>query len=361
MRVGIQYKVQKVLAKIDLKNIRHNAEAFARLTGKPVCAVIKANAYGHGAEEVACAIEGTVSCFAVSILSEAVAVRTAVCGKDILILTPPLCGEEIILSGRNGFLQSVGDLKTAIAVVSAAEKHRLPVRVHIKVNTGMNRYGTNLQTLGRICTCFKKSSFVKVEGVYSHLYGNTRERALEQRERFLRFVTVCRKYYPSVIAHLSATYGTLLGDEFLFDMARIGIGLYGYLPDGAKDIDKTRADCLRLKKAMSVYATVAGTRKFIDGGAGYGDEKTPRETDRLSVVRFGYADGFLRLKDNGTDGYEDNANNLCMDACLRWGDYPKGKRIPIMTDALETAKRTGTISYEVLCAATRRAEMEYDG
>ena len=352
--------MQKVLAKIDLKNIRHNAEAFAKLTEKPVCAVVKANAYGHGAEEVVCAIENAVSCFAVSILSEAISIRTAACGKDIFILTPPLCEEEIYLGGKNGFIQTVGDLGTAIALATVADTYRLPLRVHIKVNTGMNRYGTNLQTLGRICTRLQKSRFVKVEGVYSHLYGNTREGALLQRERFVRAVAVCRNYYPQITAHLSATYGALLGGEFLFDMTRIGIGLYGYLPDGARDIDKNRVRILDLKKAMTVYASVAVNRKFVGGGAGYGTDKTAPNTNRLTTCRFGYADGFLRAQNNGVVGDEYNANNLCMDACLRWGNYPKGKRIPIMTDAQETAKRTKTISYEVLCAAPRRAEMEYD-
>ncbi len=345
------------MAKIDLKNIRFNAHAFKALTGKPVCAVVKANAYGHGAEEVVCALESEVSSFAVSLLSEAEAIRTAACGKDILILTPPLCEEEILVGARNGFLLTVGDLGTAWQIVKTAEKHRLPVRVHIKANTGMNRYGANLQTLGRICTRLKNSPLISVEGVYSHLYGNARKIAEKQRERFEKAVAVCRRYYPDIIAHLSATYGALLGKEFLFDMTRIGIGLYGYLPDGAQDIDRSPY----LKKAMAVYATASAERKFTAGGAGYGEDIQNPQNERLTVLRAGYADGFLRSKNNGTQDCEQNANNLCMDACVRWGNLPKGKRVPIMTDAAETAKKTGTISYEVLCAATRRAEMEYDG
>ena len=350
--------MQKVLAKIDLKNIRSNARAFKDLTGKPVCAVVKANAYGHGAEEVVCALESEADAFAVSLVSEAEAIRTAACGKDILILTPPLCEEEIRVSARNGFLLTVGDLATAWRVVAAAEKHRLPVRVHIKANTGMNRYGANLQTLGRICTRLKSSPRIRVEGVYSHLYGNTRKLAEAQRLRFEKAVAVCRRYYPNAIAHVSATYGALLGEKFAFDMTRIGIGLYGYLPDGAQDLDKTRVQSLQLKKAMTVYATVSAERKFTDGGAGYGKSVESPIDERLSVLRVGYADGFLRTRINGLDGYERNANNLCMDACVRWGSSLKVKRVPVITDASETAKRTGTISYEVLCAATRRAEME---
>ena len=81
---------------------------------------------------------------------------------------------------------------------------------------------------------------------------------------------------------------------------------------------------------------------------------------RLAVYRVGYADGFLRIKDNGTRGFEHNANNLCMDACLRVGYAKKGKKICILDDAAKTAEAVQSISYEVLCAATRRGERVYE-
>ncbi len=347
------------MAKIYLENIKHNARAFSALTKKPICAVVKANGYGHGAEGVVCALESEVSCFAVSLVSEAIAIFVSACGRDILVLTPPLNEEETVLCARLGCIVSVGDLATAYAVVRTAEKFKLPVRVHIKANTGMNRYGANLQTLGRICACFKKCAFINVEGIYSHLYGNTKARARAQRDLFCRAVIVCKRYYPQAIAHLSATYGALLGDEFVFDMTRIGIGLYGYLPDGARDLPKQKTKALNLKKGMEIYATVSASRKFIEGGAGYGEDLISKP-NRVYTCRIGYADGFLRKKNNGVLGAEDNANNFCMDACVRVGAKRKGTRVLIMSDAARTAKKTGTISYEVLCAATRRAEIEYD-
>ena len=351
--------MQKVLAKIYLENIKHNARAFRSLTKKPICAVVKANGYGHGAEAVACALENDVSCFAVALVSEATSIFVSACGKDILVLTPPLNEEETLLCARMGFIVSVGDLATAHAVVRTAETFKMPVRVHIKANTGMNRYGANLQTIGRICSCFKKCALVHVEGIYSHLYGNKKTQAIAQRARFCKAVAVCKKYYPQSIVHLSATYGALLGDEFVFDMTRIGIGLYGYLPDGACDLDKERVQALKLKKGMEIYATVSASRKFVGGGAGYGDDLATLP-NRVYTCRVGYADGFLRKKENGVFGVEENANNFCMDACVRVGEKKKGARVLIMSDASRTAKETGTISYEVLCAATRRAEMKYE-
>ena len=347
--------MQKTVSKIYLNHIRENAKLFSLLTGKPVCAVVKADAYGHGAEEVALALTGEVGSFAVSLIDEAVAIRLAVCGKDILVLTPPLSESDIYTGAVNKFIFTVADLATAHKIVKFTQKTKLPVRVHLKSNTGMNRYGMNLQTLGRACRVLSESMLVCVEGVYSHLRATSAITAEKQRLEFVRAERVCKRYFPWVQSHLSATYGALLGEKFVFDFTRIGIGLYGYLPDGVKDTLYTPT----LKKGMEVFASVAGNRVFTSGGAGYGEEEFYRTGERLSVLRVGYADGFLRKRDNGLVGANQNANNLCMDACLRFGLYKKGALTPIMTDAEQTARLTGTICYEVLCSATRRSQRIY--
>lgn len=347
--------MRKIRAEIHLGNIRRNAQAFKKLTGTRLCAVVKADAYGHGAEEVVNALEGVADCFAVSLLSEATAIRLAACGKDILILSPPLCESEVRLAAKDGFILTVPDLWTAKLIVGVCERDNLTVRVHCKTNTGMNRYGMNASMLGKACKLLRGDGRVRVEGLYSHLYGATRESAEQQRKLFAQMQRVCKRYFPDVICHLSATYGSLLGKEFALDMTRVGIGLYGYLPDGAEDIDE---NAVRLEKGMQVYAEVATSRKYSFGGAGYGKEFSGGK--RLSVLRVGYADGFLRKKENGVCGYGENANNLCMDACVRVGAKRRGQELLVLSDAAETARVAQTISYEVLCAATRRAERLYD-
>lgn len=351
--------MRKTIAKIYLNNIRENAKAFKAVTSKPLCAVVKANAYGHGAEEVVLALGGIADCFAVSLLDEALDIRVAACGKDILILTPPLDEEGLLLAAKNGFILTLPDLFTAKLAVRVCEKYAVSVRVHLKTNTGMNRYGMNAQTLGKVCKYLLGRQGIFVEGVYSHLYGETRESAEAQRRLFLRMQKICLRYFPKAVFHLSATFGSLLGEEFFFDMTRIGIGLYGYLPDSAKPF--ARAKKLRLKKGMKIFAVRAAQREYSFGGAGYGERKLPiKKGTKLSVVRYGYADGFLRNRENGVCGQEKQANHLCMDACVRVGGGKKGELVPVMTDAEATAKATGTIAYEVLCAATRRAVMQYD-
>ena len=348
--------MQKVLAKIHLGNIRRNAKLFRGLTETGLCAVVKANAYGHGAEEVVNALNGVADCFAVAILDEAVQIRGAACGKEILVLTPPITVQDVLCGAWNGFSLTVSDLTVAKLIDGISRSRKIPVNVHLKINTGMNRYGMGLTELGKVCKRLKSNPYVRVLGVYSHLYGSTIATAETQRLLFIKAVAVCKGYFPTVKAHLSATYGALLGKAFAFDTVRIGLGLYGYLPDGVET-----QTLPTLEKGMTVFATAVQDRAYRFGGAGYG-EKTflgtpPKE---LTVCRYGYADGFLRRRDNGLLGAEVQANNLCMDACVKQGRLPRGKRFPILVDGAAVAKATGTIVYEVLCAATRRAEMVYD-
>ncbi len=342
--------MRKIIATVRLQAIKNNAKAFKRHTGVKLCAVVKANAYGHGAEEVANALSGIADCFAVALLDEALALRVATCGKDILILTPPISEEDILACAKNGFIVTLPDLKTARLAERVCERYGCMLRVHLKVNTGMNRYGMHLPALGKTCKYLRDSPYIRVEGVYSHIYDIGESEPV--RERFLCALRVYRRYFAGGIAHLSATAGATLGRAFAFDMVRIGLGLYGYLPEGAHG--------LWLEKAMRVHTRVIADRKYVYGGAGYGIPKISLKGKHLCVCRYGYADGFLRNSDNGVDGAETQAGNLCMDACVRVGKRKRGDTVTLVSDADETAKATGTIAYEVLCASTRRAEIIYE-
>ncbi len=355
--------MQKIIAKINLKSIEDNARAFRALTGTKLCAVVKADAYGHGAEAVACALSGEADMFAVALLDEAKAIRTAACGRPVLVLTPPsdeAMADELIV---NGFIASVPDLKTAELICREAGRLGRPARAHLQVNTGMNRYGMNASVLGKVCKFLRSCPLVSTEGLYSHLCSHSREQSERQRLLFVRMREICRRYFPDVCCHLSATYGALLGREFAFDMVRIGLGLYGYLPAGAEGAETgIKAVGPRLKKAMKVYAQAAQRRKYSFGEPGYSSPENERENlpERLTVWRVGYADGFFRKRKNGMAGAEKNLSPLCMDACLRRGGSRPGAMTPVMTDADKTAEALGTISYEVLCSVTRRAEFAYD-
>ncbi len=342
--------MQKVIAKIYLENIRKNARAFREHSGARLCAVVKADAYGHGGEEVTSALADIADYFAVAIIEEGLAIRIAACGKPVLVFTPPRSKEEAYALAANGFIACVPDLFTARLLSRVCREYRLPLRVHLKVNTGMNRLGMNPSMLGKVCRLLRCDPFVQVEGIYSHLYQTNRESAEIQRMRFLQMQRICKGYFPAVISHLGATYGATLGEKFALDMVRVGLGLYGYTPAPVS---------FPLYKGMEVWAQVTASRKYAYGGVGYGNPKPLKKGERLTVCRFGYADGFLRRSDNGTEDCESNVNDLCMDVCIRKSKKRRGRRIPVLVDAEKTAKATGTIAYEVLCAATRRAERIY--
>ena len=353
--------MQKTIAKINLKAIKNNAEAFKTLTGKKLCAVVKANAYGHGALATVNALESVADFFAVALIEEALEIRQAVCDKEILVLTPPTDISEVVYLFDERFIASVGDLKTAKLIQRVAFLRKKKIKVHLKINTGMNRYGASLFELGKICKFLSQSEYVLVTGAYSHLYGSDEKTAREQRAIFLRAKKICERYYQNLTFHLSATYGCLLGKKFYFDAVRIGLGLYGYLPRGLTGEVSSRANHLQLQKAMKVYAKIMSSKRYAFGGLGYGKDFTGEveKGKELYLLRVGYADGFLRKKENGTLDAKENTSPLCMDACLRFGRKQRGRYVCILADAEKTAKETGTIVYEVLCKATARANFEF--
>ena len=120
--------MQKIIAEIHLGNVRRNAEYFKRVTGAKLCAVVKANAYGHGAEEITLALSSVADCFAVALVDEGVAIRTAACGKDVLVFSPPLTEEEGYQILANGFIATVPDLWTAKLICRVCEKYCLTAK-----------------------------------------------------------------------------------------------------------------------------------------------------------------------------------------------------------------------------------------
>ena len=251
--------MQKVTAKIQLSAIQHNAKVFKKLTQARLYAVVKANAYGHGAEEVVGCLSHIADGFAVALIDEAIAIRTAACGKEILVFTPPIQEEEAYTLAINSFTATVPDLWTAKLVAKVCEKYRLRLGVHLKVNTGMNRYGMNNCMLGRVCEFLKNHPYIEVKGVYSHLYTCANEVATAQRRLFEKAEKIVKRNFPTATAHLSATYGSLLGKAFGFDGVRIGLGIYGYFPAELAEEEKRLAESLHLQKAMSITATVTAS------------------------------------------------------------------------------------------------------
>ena len=312
---------------IDLKILRKNAQYVRSLIGRrKFFAVVKADAYGHGGIETARAIEDIVDGFCVAISDEGAALRIGGVLKPVLVFTPPLGRDDISRAEMYGLQVTVNSAETARAAKNLV--------CHIKVNTGMNRLGCGLSDLPKILKNLNKSN---IAGIYSHLFApEDEESSNSQLEIFGRAESIVKDKNPQSTAHISASGGILRGGEYLSDGVRCGILLYGYAPTGFS------------APVRRVYARRVQNTKFCGGGVGY--MKAQKNYGELCTYRLGYADGFERCVPLGE-------GKLCMDSFVSTG----GKNLfPALSDADEYAGRAGTISYEVLCSATRRAERIYE-
>ncbi|MBP5242664.1 MAG: alanine racemase, partial [Clostridia bacterium] len=333
--------MQENIAIISLKNIKHNLSTLRSLLAPSVkvCAVVKANAYGHGVERVALSLEPFANAFAVTSIGEGIALRAAGVEKEILVFTPPLSETDAAIATLHELTLTVCNFSSLFITQAAAEKFSLSPRVQVKVNTGMNRLGLCGGAFSRLCSALAEEKRIRVTGIYSHLYApENRAAANEQLKRFIAEKAVAERFLGKLTAHLSATGGILRGKEFHFDLVRPGIGLYGYLPSGFEN-DKER---LQLRPAMKLYTRALQTHTFTGGGVGYA--KAEKNYEKLTAYRLGYADGVWRNSGKALNFI----GNLCMDSGIREGKSRKyGARKLVFSNAEKYAKEMGTIPYEV--------------
>ena len=331
-------------AYIDLQAIRKNALTVKEKLNRGVkfCAVVKADAYGHGAEIVANALYKIVDCFAVSLLEEGVSLRQSGIDKEILCLIP-FDKNETDRAVYYDITPTVYKKEHIYALEKSAKKLNKSVTVHIKYNTGMNRQGIDsFNELKDFITLCLAQKHIKIGGFYSHFAKPENKSALKrQLDKFLLANKLIKGYNNNITCHISASGGFLQGVQL--DMVRIGILLYGYKPFES-DIE--------VNPAMKVYAPVIQTRRLRKGeGALYG-LKESKENLSLSLIRYGYADGLERKE------IFSQFNNSCMDITAVKGLSEK-KFYPVMIDAKSLADSYGTISYEVLTKSAIRAEKIY--
>lgn len=324
--------MRSVYAVVDLEAIRQNARRLKKFAGVPLIAVVKDDAYGHGAEVVSLAIEREVDAFAVATTEEGAALRAAGITKHILVLSPPLDREEVFRIIGYSLTASVGSRRHADLLKGTN------ARVHLAVNTGMNRYGVRADQTGALLrSCLRAG--LNVTGMYSHLYAATDARArAEQLERFRLAEGTVHACIPNAVCHLSATDGTLAGVRF--DAVRVGLGLYGYASFPHR---------IKLVPAMKLYATVVDVRRQYGDGAGYQRYSSQKQ---LYTLRVGYGQGFFREGGIGV-------GKLCMDACIAEGRAKVGERKQIIADPEIYAAEHDTSVYEVLVRIGKGVEKLY--
>lgn len=332
-------------AVINLKTLIQNVKNVKKKIDKGTlfCAVVKADAYGHGIERVANAVYPYVDCYAVALVEEGVKLRLSGIDKDVLVLTPPQ-PTDIETGIKNGFIFAVDNLKRLIYIDKKAKELKIKARVHIKYNTGMNRFGIDsIEELKKLLKRSKKLDSVSIEGLFSHYATPENKKSLESAtNKFLLAIKVIKSYNINAICHISASGGFIQGKNF--DMVRIGILLYGYLP--------FPTDFIKVKPIMKIKVPVLRQREIKPFDKCLYGEKTNYVKRTVSLVRFGYADGLNRRQTNG------QFNNRCMDVTMLT-DLKKRKRVLTVDSVDGIAKNCGTIHYEILTKIAMRAEKIY--
>lgn len=217
-------------ARIDLARIAANIKHLKQLSGTPVMAVVKADAYGHGLVPVAkAALEAGASSLGVALLEEAITLREAGITAPILAwLVPP--GSDFKLAVENNIELAASSIK-ALEEIGAVKSEFRP-KVHLEVDTGMSRGGF-LNEWGKIDGHHVAN--LDVVGIFSHFARADEpeeEQNYSQRNRFKEMVATVESFgYTNIVRHLSNSAATLKDEASRFDMVRVGIAMYGLSPD----------------------------------------------------------------------------------------------------------------------------------
>ena len=279
--------------KIDLDAIAENMDAIREKAGVPVMAVVKADAYGHGAVQVARLLQGKCAFFCVSSILEAMELRQAGLTTPILILgyTPV---EAFPTAIREGIRPTIYRLEDAQALSKAAQLLELPARFHFAVDTGMSRIGFQVtQEDADVCARITKLPGLYAEGLFSHFATadcSDLSRAETQAARFAEFDTMLRQRGVEIpIRHLNNSAG-LMNFATPYEMVRSGIITYGMYPS-----DEVDPGLLRLRPALQWLSRVTHVKTLPAGREiSYGGTYVTKADTVVATIPVGYADGYRR-------------------------------------------------------------------
>jgi alanine racemase len=356
---------------IEAGNVRSNIDAFRTIaTQARIMAVVKANAYGHGLQQVAPLAAERADWLGVNTLEEALTIRQLGIDKPIAILghTEREHAETIV---RKEFRQVVYRTDLAAALSSAAEKCQMKALIHIKIETGTNRQGVDAASLPAFITALQNMPGIQVDGVYTH-FANIEDTldpsfAELQLRRFRDAISILNEagIRPPHV-HAAATAGALLYPETEFSMIRVGIGAYGIWPSRETQIAaRERGRKISLRPVLAWKTRVAQVKTIAAGSyVGYGLTFQATRQIQIAVLPVGYYDGYDRKLSNGGRVLIKSrpapivgriAMNMMMVDVTDVGAAPDdevvllGRQGDSEIRVEELADRVGSIPYEVLC------------
>ena len=360
---------------IDLDALDNNVKILTQTMShrSKMMAVVKADAYGHGAKIVAAHLEKIgVTAFAVATIDEGISLRSSGIRSEILILgyTDPIRIQELYDHDLTQTLVSPDHAK-------ALARNDLPIKAHMKIDTGMHRLGFDWKDIQAIRDCFTLPG-LKLTGIYSHLCvsdslsARDQEFSLIQTQRFTRLLKkLCAEGVPLPKAHIQSSYGLLNHPQIKCDYVRIGIALYGvHSSSGLRTILRPK-----LRPVLSLRSKVVLTRQIAKGETiGYGRTFATARNTTIAVISIGYADGLPRSLSNTSSYVLINGHpapiigRICMDQLtVDITDIPNvtpgttvtliGKDADRSIRAEEMAKQAGTITNELLSRLGERLEV----
>ncbi|MBI4157317.1 alanine racemase [Candidatus Woesebacteria bacterium] len=289
---------------ISKKDLLSNLLVLKRRVGRAkVASVVKANAYGHGLREVASILKGKTDLFAVDSYDEAKSVKEVAVNNPILILgyVPRFLLKEVIDEGFSFVVYNLEILKK-IDALSLNKK----AKIHLKIETGLNRQGIGEEDLLKILLFIKKKKEkFEVKGISTH-FANIEDTldpsfAKFQLTNFKKALKMVRSYgFNPKYVHTAASAGAILYPETHLNMVRVGISLYGIWPSReTKIIAKSKKTKIVLKPVLSWKSVIAQTKNLAKGDSvGYGRAWIASRKSKIAVVPVGYADGLDRKLSN---------------------------------------------------------------
>ncbi len=366
-------------AQIDLDALKNNLQFIREMVHPtPVMAVVKADAYGHGAKRVALLFQSMgVSWFGVSGLQEALELRRCGVDKNILILgyTAP---EYAKIIAENNIIQTVNSLQYGEELSQTAVRENVIISVHTKIDTGMGRLGFPVaqstkaaaQNIARMCSLAN----LNVSGIYTHfaVADSCEENDIEYTkyqykllQSTLRELISFGKAFKTV--HCCNSAGLLMSKALHMDMVRAGIVLYGEEP--SHDLEQAQ-----LKPSMQLKAIISQVKVIQKGEfVSYGRTFCAKQPMRIATISAGYADGYPRLLSGrgvvSICGKKAKIlGRVCMDQMVadvsdipgvKIGDVATLYGDGIADSATRIADITGTINYEILTGIGHRVPRVY--
>jgi alanine racemase len=374
--------IRPTLAVVDLAAIQANVRAVRDLLVRQnpgtlvpqIIAVVKANAYGHGAAEVGRALEAAgVSMLACADIEEGIALRQAGVTRPVLVFGA-LSVSDLAGVFEHDLTPTVSTPGAARALAQAAQTRGVRLGCHLKIDTGMNRLGFRHDNLPRTLPELLASPHLRIDAAYTHFATADQPESPDfdaQRGRFDRALAALGAMgLRSVSRHAANSAAIIRDSRTWYDAVRPGLLLYGLVPPPLAAAD------LALRPALSLVSRIVAVKGVRPGeGTGYGLTWRTAEPRTLAVVPAGYADGLdLRLSGRGVVLVRGRrmpiVGSVCMDMIMidvTGLDVSPGDEVVLIgrqgdeaITAREVAATIGTIPWEVVCRLGSRIQRHYE-